>query len=662
MNLQNIVHHKIPDKTKILKKILYKSSDPEVKKVHVGFFPVKGRYFKREMKNRGDGCFELTVQLPKGKSFVHYFINEDYENPVNNDLSPVAMHDPQKRAPLVLETEVFCPVQFENNDCYISYITQDIWEIRAITYQNWIEEVTLSTEVAAYELERGFTIKNKTYWSKRIKINAEELNYCIKFSGKNQICYLHENYQILPEINSKLFYKFSGLSQLKEHSEKKEFQAGYQIFPDRFKRSGKTEADRALKEWNDEPGHYTFFGGDLKGILSELDYLESLNVDFIYLNPVFLSRNYHRYDSSDYLILDPLLGSEEDFRFFVDELHDRGIKLILDISPNHCSTDFFAFRDLLMFEENSAFINWFEIEGFPLYSEKGHHYSSWHGYKDLPQLNLHDNEVQNYFKEVIRYWVGTFNIDGWRLDVCSEMPESFVKFFTQETRKIKPEALIIAESWHQDKSIFSEDCNIDGLTNFSLYLDAFVPFFTQQNISVSMMISKILDIYYKNDFKTNRLSWNFLSNHDLPRFYSVIKNKNQYELAFVLLYALPGTPVIYYGEESKMEGLEDPTNRKCMVFKGKSTNKIKSILITLNKIRKTYHKLFSYGRLNFPMVNARSKAFLIERIFGNTKITFAFNLGDSSYQFTLENDSLIKLPSGAYTVYFENENGAIRLL
>ncbi len=662
MNSQNTAAYRISDTKKILKKILYKSSDNRIKKVHIGFFPVKGRYFRKEMIHRGDGCFELTVELPKGKSFVHYFINEDFENPVNNDLSIVAMHDAQKRSPLILETEVFCPVQFQNDNSFISHITNNTWEIRAVTYQNWIEEVTLITKEAEYPLVRGFDIKNKAYWAQRFEIDKNELVYCLRFSGKNQVCYLHENYQILKDMNKDSFFRFSTLSEKKECLKAKEFHAGYQIFPDRFCRLGNATANKELKDWNDEPGHYTFFGGDLKGMISKLDYLKSLNIDFIYLNPVFLSRNYHRYDSSDYLILDPLLGSEEDFKFFINELHKREIKLILDISPNHCSTNFFAFKDVLMFEENSAFKNWFEIEKFPIYSDKGHHYSSWHGYKDLPQLNLFDEEVQRYFKEVVKYWVGTFNIDGWRLDVCSEMPETFIKMFTEETRNIKPEALIIAESWHQDMTIFSEDCNIDGLTNFSLYLDAFAPFFAQQNLSVSNMISKILDIYYKNDYRTSQRSWNFLSNHDLPRFYSVIQNKALYETAFVLLYALPGTPVVYYGEETRMEGLQDPTNRKCMVFYNDKSYKTKNLIATLNNLRKNYRDLFSHGSFDFPLVDRKARIFTIERSFKNVTITFAFNFGTTPYQLLSNSSDSIELPSQGYSICIEDETGNTELL
>ena len=618
---------------------MYISNQKDIEKVHIGFFPVKGRYFRTEMKSRGNDLFELTTDLPKGRSFFHYFLNENFDKPMNNNGAMISQYDSLKRSPIVFETEIFCPVQFENNSIFFSHIKDAEWEIRAITHQQWIENVSIVIDENEFHLSEQYSHKNKSYWSCRIQLNDDEINYCIKISGSKQVKYLHEKNSLEDKINSRSMMKIN-LSEQKKFAEFPALNAGYQIFPDRYLKKGNHSANVDLKEWGDLPDYTSFFRGTIQGIIEKLDYISSLGINFIYLNPIFLSRSYHRYDCADYMKIDPLFGTEEDFALLIQEMKDRDMKLILDISLNHCSRDFFAFKDICENGENSEYLDWFEIYNLPLKPEEKNQYSCWHGYHELPQFNLANHEVRNYFKNIIKYWMNNFQINGWRLDVCTEMPDDFIKIFTDEVKAINPQALIIAENWHNTSSVFSSETGIDGFTNFSLYLDIMIPFFVQENISLKTMCSKILEMNYSNSSKVNRLSWNFLSNHDLPRFRSIIKDEEKYDMAFALLYSLPGTPVIYYGEETEMLGLGDPLNRGCMEFASDVENEgsIK-LLQDLNNLRKDFDDIFNYGNFSFPVINNKEKKLIVKRNLNDKTLAFCFNFDNISHEFILDSDT-----------------------
>ena len=168
---------------RIQKELIYISADKSVEKVHIGVFPVKDRYFRKEMKHRGHGYFQVTLDLPKGKSFYHYFLNEDFQNPINNNLNVISEHDTHMRSPLVLETEMFSPIKFENNNTFINHVKDDLWDFRVISYQKWIENITIVINGEQYPLEKHFTNKNKSFWHTRIELKCSEIKYYIKTSN-----------------------------------------------------------------------------------------------------------------------------------------------------------------------------------------------------------------------------------------------------------------------------------------------------------------------------------------------------------------------------------------------------------------------------------------------------------------------------------------------
>lgn len=619
------------------KEMIFKSFDESVKSVHVGFFPAKGRYFIQEMFDKGDSCFVLEVMLPRGKSFYQYFFNGNFSAPKNNEQLVISQHDAQKRAPIMLENQVFCPVYFLNESSFINYIKDDIWEIQVITYQGWINEVELVTIDSVYPLCISFVNKNVAFWSCRIHADSRELNYCIKISGGGQIKFLSKAYHISEYPVRENFFSFNLQQEREKHNAIPFLRAGYQILPDRFHRVDVVPVEREFDPWGEKPANESYFGGNLKGISSKLEYIADLGIDFIYLNPIFAAKNSHRYDCSDYMLIDPVLGNEADLKELVDLAHQLGIKVIIDISLNHCSTDFFAFKDILIHQEQSIYTDWFEIEQFPLLDGNKHYYSCWHGHRELPQFNLNNQQVVEYFMQVARYWIGNFDIDGWRLDVCTEMPAEFVRKFAQESRKIKPEMVFIGETWQDHGHELAKNCEVNGITNFTLYLEGMIPLFEQEKLSLSNFGMTIMNTQSQNSFHTNLFSWNFLSNHDVPRFYSVLKSKDKYALAFTLIYALPGTPVIYYGEEICMEGLADPANRGCMSFEGSTMDSVLFKLIrNLNHIKKLYAEVFTYGSIMIPFVSDKDKLMVIKRSFADQHLYFVLNFNSIPQDYPMD--------------------------
>lgn len=643
-------------KKPICKEILYVSSDESIEQVHIGVFPVKGRYFRQEMIYRMKGCFELTVSLPKGKSFMHYYLNRDFSKPVNSELTMLSVHDTQKRSPLVLETEVFCPVQFEDSASYINHIKDDLWEIRAITHQHWIKGVCLMTLSDQFELKKHFTFKNKSYWRARVRLKPQILHFCLCIYSDTQTKYLHRNFKLENALQEFNLMAFNLGEEAEESRQFSTLGTGYQILPDRFHRATGNKTEHFLEEWGAESGHFNFFGGNLTGIKEKLGYVSALGAEFIYLNPVFLSGTYHRYDCTDYRLIDPMLGSEIDFSNLVEDIHQRGMKLILDISLNHCSTNFFAFRDIIENGIDSKYLDWFEIYSFPLFEGGTCNYSCWHGHKELPQFNLNNPEVRQYLLESATLWTDRYGVDGWRLDVCTEIPESFVQEFVEAIRQYNPASVIIGESWHFDETIFAKECKLNGMTNFSMYLDAIVPFFIKNSLSIQTLAAQLLDINHKNSHRMTQHSWNFLSNHDLPRLYSVISDKQHYRLALALLFSLPGTPVVYYGEEIPLEGQGDPLNRRCMEFQllNESGERYDIFIAALNRIRFSHKLLFESGDLSFPTVIQKEKVLVLERCFEKESIYFCFNFCNTSLKEEIHFKE-IHLPANSVQIlYAEN--------
>ncbi|GAP10555.1 glycosidase [Bellilinea caldifistulae] len=336
----------------------------------------------------------------------------------------------------------------------------------------------------------------------------------------------------------------------------------YQIFPDRFANGDLTNDPPNVQAWGSPPDPIHFQGGDLTGIEQKLDYLQDLGINAIYLNPIFLSPSTHRYNTVDYYRIDPKLGTLDDFRRLLKKVHERGMRLILDGVFNHCGRGFFAFNDVLENGKNSPYIDWFFVRGFPLnaYSRgKATRYEGWWGFKSLPKLNTHQPAVRRYIYEVARYWVEE-GIDGWRLDVPNEIDDDeFWAEFRQVVKSANPNAYLVGEIWDLLPR-WVNDNHFDGVMHYPLrsaILDVL-----RGKTGINDFYARLLQIEQTYGQESLFGLYLLLGSHDTERVKTLLNGDAQkLRLAYLLLFAFPGTPSIYYGDEVGMEGGRDPDCR-----------------------------------------------------------------------------------------------------
>jgi len=337
----------------------------------------------------------------------------------------------------------------------------------------------------------------------------------------------------------------------------------YQIFPDRFSNGDSSNNRGKVDKWGSVPTIWNFQGGDLRGIIQRFDYLLDLGITAIYLNPIFHSPSNHRYNTTDYYEIDPRLGTMLDFHALIDIAHRNNIRVVLDGVFNHCSRGFFAFNDVLENGEYSAYKDWFHIHRFPLdaYSPgDAINYEAWWMLKSLPKFNTHNPEVRKYIFDVARYWIER-GIDGWRLDVPNEInDDAFWAEFRHVVKTANRDACLIGEIWTADPR-WANDTHFDGLMHYPIR-DALLACFNSR--STLAQFAETVEWLYKLYPQENANSmYVTLGSHDTERVCTMLGgNIDKVKLAFQFLFAYPGAPAIYYGDEVGLEGHKDPDCRR----------------------------------------------------------------------------------------------------
>ena len=374
----------------------------------------------------------------------------------------------------------------------------------------------------------------------------------------------------------------------------------YQIFPDRFARSGRVNVGVGLESWESPPTAHGFKGGDLFGVIERLDYLQELGITAIYFCPIFSSAANHRYHTFDYLNVDPLLGGNQAFRELLDAAHDRGMRIVLDGVFNHASRGFWQFHHVLENGAASPYRDWFHFdperlnghrrfEPYPssaaeaaLASGQGSYeaigYGAWWNLPALPKFNTDCPAVREYLLNVATHWI-EFGIDGWRLDVPNEIEDDeFWREFRRRVRAINPEAYIVGEVWGEAKRWLQGDM-WDAVMNYQITA-ASIGFFGGGSLDVEETRRPSSFSHVKafsaQEFvnEINRVSamyapevcesqLNLLDSHDMPRFITCCSgDKQALKMAWLFLCTLPGAPCVYYGDEVGVDGRHDPDCRK----------------------------------------------------------------------------------------------------
>ncbi len=337
----------------------------------------------------------------------------------------------------------------------------------------------------------------------------------------------------------------------------------YQIFVDRFK-IGDDAKDKSYinLKWGEIPNPKSFAGGDLKGIISKLDYIKSLGCNALYLTPIFKSPSNHKYDIVDYFQIDPDFGDKNDLKNLVQKLHEKGMRIVLDAVFNHVSELNELFQDVVKKGRDSEYFDFFVIDGdFP--DKEPLNYEVFAGCKYMPKWNTSNEKVQDYLISIALYYIEEFDIDGWRLDVSDEISHDFWRKFRKAVKASKKDAAIIGENWH-DASNYLKGDQYDSIMNYA-FTKAALDYFAYEKMDAKEMAYKLCDILSRNTDTVNDMMLNLLDSHDTDRFYSEVgENKKKLHAALCLLYLFPGAPSIFYGTECYTPGGYDPDCRRCM--------------------------------------------------------------------------------------------------
>ncbi|TWD94527.1 alpha amylase catalytic subunit [Neobacillus bataviensis] len=302
---------------------------------------------------------------------------------------------------------------------------------------------------------------------------------------------------------------------------------------------------------NPEPD--TFFGGDLEGIIENINHLVKLGVTGIYFTPIFKAVTNHKYDTIDYMEIDPHFGDKFTFKELVEVCHKNGIRVMLDAVFNHSGFYFNAFQDVLEKQEKSNYKDWFHLREFPVQAFPEPNYDTFAFTHMMPKLNTEHPEVKEYLLHVAKYWIEEFDIDGWRLDVANEVDHEFWRAFRKTVKAIKPDAYILGEIWH-DSMPWLQGYQFDAVMNYP-FTNTSLDFFAKDKINAeefAQQLTKVLTSYPKN---VNEVAFNLLGSHDTPRVLTVCdENIDKLKLLFLFQLSFIGTPCIYYGRRNRING------------------------------------------------------------------------------------------------------------
>lgn len=474
----------------------------------------------------------------------------------------------------------------------------------------------------------------------------------------------------------------------------------YHIFVDRFNRADgvKTKRKYRLHEsFSESPevvsadGKYyadDFFGGNFNGIREKLDYLEELGVGIIYLSPIFKAYSNHRYDTGDYLKVDELLGTEDDFKRLLDAAHEKGMKVILDGVFNHSGADSLYFNKFGTYDslgayqsKSSPYYDWYYFKKFP------DEYACWWGCDNVPDLNKSNKDYRALVfgkNGVVEKWQ-KLGADGWRLDVVDELPIDFVNLLIKKIKSVNKDALVIGEVWEDASTKVSYGelrpyllgDQLDGTMNYP-FMNAIIAYVRDGDEKFFKdTVQSILENYPK---ETVYCLMNSLGTHDTVRIINALsdvrahgwskthklgyklpdseyeKAKKKLYLASVLQFTLPGIPSIFYGDEAGLQGFDDPINRRPYPW-GSEDKEILAHYKKLGRIRRENRAVFSGG------FNMRDENGLVayERASGDDEILIAVNAGadDTTLLINKEYTSLynnkeykdvVDVPGGSFVI------------
>ena len=440
----------------------------------------------------------------------------------------------------------------------------------------------------------------------------------------------------------------------------------YHIFVDRFYQVGEPYLRPGAvyrADWGGTPYYQPddkgivqnndFFGGNLYGIIEKMPYLERLGVTCIYLSPVFEAQSNHKYDTGDFLQIDPGFGGNEAFEALLKAAQDRGIRVILDGVFSHVGVDsryfnkYGNYADIGAYQSlDSPYYQWFHFKDWP------DSYEAWWGIELLPALNKASESYRDFIcgtAGVIAHWTKK-GVAGWRLDVVDELPDVFLDPLCEAAKRENPEALIVGEVWEDASNKIAYGARrryflggqLDSVTNYPLK-DAIIAFVKEGD--APRLADVMASLWQNYPAPVLHTLMNILGTHDTMRILTALGGdhfpttrqemehyhldearlqvaKQRLKLAALLQFTLPGVPCVYYGDEAGMEGGADPFCRRCYPW-GEADEELVAWYAYLAKLRRE-HVALTNG--SYTLVRAHDGIFAFTRGEGDDQLLIEVNI------------------------------------
>ena len=556
------------------------------------------------MEEQPDGTWSITICLEPGKHEYKFFINNQW---------PVDMETARDDGPVDLEADGYVDDNFggqnairiiepevlegpalrhnPDNPAYLS-IADGRLVLRLRTAADVVTEIRLITDKGEWPMERQLWW-DVGWWDAgemwRVAVPVPESAFEYRFVG---VWFDGAEYTTfsLP-IDPGDYFSFDGIDPFPQIDWVGQ-SIFYQIFPERF-RDGNPENNAYalvtsmvhynvlweemgwyrthLSAWDDpiSPKHGThqYFGGDLAGITEKLPYLEGLGVTALYLNPIFKSGSAHGFDTHCYRQVCPKFGTKEDLRRLLDEAHTRGMRVIFDFVPNHTGLGFWAFQDIVRRGPESPYWDWYIIHEWPFRPGDADAYEAWWGFGSVPQLNTANPEVKEYLFDVVLYWLA-FGFDGLRVDVPGDVIDAHA-FFAEMRKRVRarhPDAYLVAEIWCLSP-VWVQGDQFDSLMNYALGRGILLPY-ARGDFDGARTLSELSRYFAAFGENVVAMGFNIVGSHDTSRVLTDLGGGNfgerpapeaieRLKLLSTLLYAMPGAPVVFQGDERGILGEQE---------------------------------------------------------------------------------------------------------
>lgn len=564
------------------------------------------------------------------------------------------------------------PFLYHGQDCHWVIPWQDSLTVRVVTEAGFeptafyvrCEPDNEQKLIAMKEVETDNAAASRLKtWQAELPLNRDKPTtvYCFKAVQGNLQWWLHgEGVSIrVPGLEKQ--FRYNAQHQPPDWVKHQIF---YQIFPDRFANGNPSisvkdgeyclqgnEKPTLAKPWG-EPvsehgtnGACEFYGGDLKGIRDKLDYLQALGVTTLYLNPIFTAPSNHKYDTSDYFNIDPHLGTNQEFAELVADLHQRGMKIVLDAVFNHTSLNHPWFDGFERREDglgawknpSSPYREYYQFDG------DSDDYVGWNGVKSLPKLNYLNQAVRDYFYQgenaVIKHWLRPpYGIDGWRFDVIHMLGEGegatnnahYVKAFRESAKSVNQDCYVLGEHFFEATQWLQGDQE-DGAMNYYGFAHPVRAFFTGLDISfdpcyldAETFAAWLMEAMAKVPWQNQLSQLNQLDSHDTMRFLTMANgDEATLKSALMFLFCWVGVPCIYYGTEVAMEGGHDPDNRRTFPWEQlDSRDDMVAFINTLTTLRRESNAL---QRGSLQWLYAKGDVLAFARTLGDDVVICAVN-------------------------------------